>query len=68
MTKAGLNGQVVNIPATDIKIMAPKDIGMIDRVKVELTFSVSMIDTSPISFYLGLKVEHDRENQTIKLS
>lgn len=27
-----------------------------------------MIDLGPISFYLGLKVERDREKRTIKLS
>ena len=68
MTKAGLDGPVVSIFIDDIKIMAPKDSGMIKWIKLELTFAFSIIDIGPISFYLGLKVQRDRENQTIKLS
>ena len=68
VTKAGLDGPVVSTFVDDIKIMAPKDSGMIERVKLELTFAFSMIDMGPISFYLGLKVQRDRENRTIKLS
>ena len=52
----------------DIKIMAPKESGMIERVKAELTSAFSMADMGPISFYLGLKVERDREKKIIKLS
>lgn len=48
--------------------MAPKEIGMIERVKSKLTSAFSMVNMGPISFYLGLKVQRDRENRTIKLS
>ena len=68
VTKAGLDGPVVSTFVDDIKIMAPKNSGMIERVKLELTFAFSMIDIGPISFYLGLKVQQDRENRMIKLS
>lgn len=47
--------------------MAPKDSDIIARVKPELAAAFSMVDMGPISFYLGLKVEHDRGKRTIKL-
>lgn len=48
--------------------MAPKGSGIIEKVKQELTAAFSMMDMGPISFYLGLKVDRDRERRTIKLS
>lgn len=48
--------------------MGVKGSGMIGRVKAELTVAFPMVDLGPISFYLGLKVERDREKKTIKLS
>lgn len=51
----------------DIKIMAPKDSGIIEHIKSKLTLAFSMIDIGPVSFYLGLKIQRDRENQKIKL-
>ena len=51
----------------DIKVIAPKGSGIIQRVKTELTAAFSMVDMGPISFYLGLKVERNREKRTIKL-
>ena len=48
--------------------MAPKETGIIQRIKTELIAAFSMIDIDPISFYLGLKVEQDRTNQTSKFS
>lgn len=52
----------------DIKIMGPKNTGIIARVKMELTAAVEMVDMGPISFYLSLKVDRDRQKRTIKLS
>ena len=52
----------------DIKIMGAKNSGVIGRVKEELTAAFEMVDMGPISFYLGLKVNRDREKKTIKLS
>lgn len=40
---------------------------MIERVKIELTAVFSMVDMGPISFYLGLKVDQDPEQKTVKL-
>lgn len=68
VTNAGLDGPVVSTFVKDIKIMAPKESGMIEQVKAELASAFSMADMGPISFYLGLKVERDREKRTIKLS
>ena len=68
MTKAGLDGPVISTFVDDIKIMAPKGSGIIQRVKAELTAAFSMVDMGPISFYLGLKVERNRQARTIKLS
>lgn len=68
VTKAGLNGPIVSTIADDIKITGPKESGMIERVKTEVTFAFSMVDMGPISYYLGLKVERNRQDRTIKLS
>lgn len=68
ITSAGLDGPVVTTFVDDIKIMAPKESGMIEQVKIELAFAFSMADMGPISFYLGLKVERNREERAIKLS
>lgn len=61
VTKEGLDGPIVSTFVDDIKIMAPKESGAIDRVKQELTSAFSIVDMGPISFYLGLKVQRDRE-------
>lgn len=68
ITDAGLDGPVVSTFVDDIKIMALKGSGIIERVKAELASAFSMVDMGPISFYLGLKVERDREKRTTKLS
>ncbi len=68
ITKAGLNGPIVSMFVDDIKIIALKGSGIIQQVKAQLTLAFSMVDMGPISFYLGLKVERNRDNQTIKLS
>lgn len=67
ITKAGLNSPIVSTFIDDIKIMGVKESGFIERLKAELTAAFSMVDISPISFYLGLKVKRDREKKTIKL-
>ena len=61
MTKAGLDGPVVS------KIIVLKNSKIIERVKLELTFAFSTINIGLISFYLGLKMQQNWENQTIKL-
>lgn len=67
VTKAGLNGPVVSMFVDDIKIMAPKESEITQRMKTKLTTAFSIIDMGPISFYLGLKVVQNRTNQMIKL-
>ena len=68
MTKLGLNGQVVSMFVDDIKVMALKESGIIQCMKVELAATFSMIDTGLINFYLGPKIERDQAKRTIKLS
>lgn len=52
----------------DIKIMAPKESSFIEKIKTKLVFVFQMVDMDPISFYLGLRVNQNREEKTIKLS
>lgn len=40
---------------------------MIERVKLKLIITFSMIDMGHINFYLGLKVYQNQENYIIKL-
>lgn len=40
---------------------------MMYRIKIELTAAFLIVVIRSISFYLGLKVERNRENRTIKL-
>ncbi len=68
ITKAGLNRPIVSTFVDDINIIAPPRSGMIQQVKTQLTAAFSIVDMGPISFYLELKVERNRDNQTIKLS
>lgn len=58
---AGLKGPVLSVFVDEIKIMAPKESGMIERVKIEVTAAFSFVD-------MGLKVDRDRRQKTIKLS
>lgn len=68
VTKIGLDEPVVSTFVDDIKVIAPKGSKMMEKVKTELTSAFSMVDMGPISFYLSLKVQRDRENRIIKLS
>ena len=63
-----LNGPIVSPFVDDIKIMAPKRSGFAEKVKVKLVSTFQMVDMGPISFYLGLRVDRNREEKTIKLS
>lgn len=49
-----------------IKIMGPKSLRIIARVKTELIAIFEIIDIRSISFYLGFKVKQDWENRIIK--
>lgn len=64
----GLNGQAVSVFVDDVEIKGMKGSGVINKVKAELITAFSMVDTGPISFYLGLNVERDREKRIIKPS
>ena len=60
-----LKNLLLSVFVDDIKIMAPKDIGIIQRVKTWLTAAFSMSDIGPISFYLGLRIDRDQKRRTI---
>lgn len=64
----GLKSSIVSIFVDGIKIMGPIRSGVIEKVKRELTAAFEIVDLGPIRFYLGLKVEQNREKKTIKLS
>ena len=68
MTRAGLDSPIVSIFVDDIKIIVPNGSGITQQVKNELTSAFLILDMGPISFYLGLNVERDREKRTMKLS
>lgn len=65
--KAGLNSLIVSTFIDDIKVMTWKGSGIIYYVKAKLIVVFLIVDMGPISFYLKLKIESDRENRTIKL-
>lgn len=58
-----LNAPVVSTFIDDIKIMAPKRSGIIKQAKLKLTSAFSLVGIGPFSFYLGLKVKYNPENQ-----
>lgn len=65
--KIDLNGLVVNMFINNIKIIASKGSGIIQRIKVELVATFSIVDIGPISFYLGLKIKQNQMKRIIKL-
>lgn len=50
----------------NIKIIAAKNINIIAQVKSKLALVLSIINIRLISFYLGLKIEHNQNKQIIK--
>ncbi len=68
VTETGLKKPIVSTFVNDIKIIGLKESGMIEREKTELTFAFLIVEMRPISFYLGLRVEQNRQGKTIKLS
>lgn len=49
-------------------IMTPKKSMLIEYIKIKLVFVFLIDNIKLISFYLGLKVEQNQEQKTIKLS
>ncbi len=68
VTLARIHGPILSTFVDDIKVIGVKGSGHIERVKHELVAVFEMIDMGPISFYLGLKVERNCQNKTLKLS
>ncbi len=52
----------------DIKVIGVKESGHKEKIKRKLAAKFEIVDMGPISFYLGLKVERDHPNKTLKLS
>ena len=68
VTPQGIKGPIDTSFVDDLNIIGPKGSPMITEVKKQLKLPFKMVDMGPISYYLGLKVERDRVNKTIKLS
>ena len=67
-TSAGIKGPIVTSFVDDLNIIGPKGSPMISEVKKQLNIAFKIVDIDPISHYLGLKIERNRVNRTIKLS
>ena len=67
-SSAGIRGPIVTSFVDDLNIIGPKGSPMISEVKKQLNIAFKMVDMGLISHYLGLKVERNRDNRTIKLS
>ena len=67
-TSAGIKGPIVTSFVDDLNIIGPKGSPTITEVKKQLNIAFKMVDIGPISHYLGLKIERNRVNKTIKLS
>ena len=65
---AGIKGPIFTSFVDDLNIIGPKGSSMISEVKRQLNIAFKMVDMGPISHYLGLKVERNRVNKTLKLS
>lgn len=52
----------------NIKIMGTKKSCHIKRVKAQLAIAFEIVNMGLISFYLALKIERDREKQSLQLS
>ena len=63
-----LKSLMLSIFINDIKIIMPKDNGIIQQIKTKLTAVFFILVMDIISFYPRLKIDRDREQQTIKLS
>lgn len=68
VTFAGINGPIVSTFIDDINIIGTKKSGHIERVNVKPAVVFEMVDISLINFFLGLKIERDRQKQSLKLS
>ncbi len=67
-TSLGLNGPLVSKFVDHIKIMAPTRSGFIEKVKAKLVSAFQILDMGLISFYLGLRVDRNKEEKTFKLN
>ncbi len=68
VTSTGINGPIMSTFVDNIKVMGQKNSGQIEKVQAKLVATFEMVDIGPISFYLRLKVERNRQKQLLKLS
>ncbi len=68
IAKHGLEKSVVSTFVDDIKIIDLRNSAVIAKVRIELTAAFEIVDIELISFYIGLKVEKNREKKRIKFS
>lgn len=68
VSESGIDGPIISVWVDDLNIFTPAGSPYMQKVKRELSFAFKMVDMGPIQFYLGLKVERNRTNRTIKLS
>ena len=68
MTLQGVERPIITTIVDDLNIFAPAGSGIIKRIKEELAAAFDMVDMGPLAFYVGLKVDCDRKQRTIKLS
>ena len=61
------SGVIVVVYVDDLLLFGP-DIGEVNRLKRRLEESFQMSDLGPCAFFLGIKVERDLVNKTIRLS
>lgn len=67
ITTINLKNPVFSIFVNNIKIMVPKKSKIIEKVKAKLTVVFFILEMRLIGFYLGLKIDQNRDKQTIKL-
>lgn len=65
---SSLNSLIMSMFVNDIKIMVLKETGFIEKVKEKLTTIFQIVNIRLISFYLGLRVNRNREKKIIELS
>lgn len=68
VTTAKIHWPIISTFVDDIKVMGVEKLGHNERIKHKLAAVVKMVDMGSNSFYLGLKVERDHQNTTLKLS
>lgn len=67
ITKQGVHGPMISIWVNKLNLFTLRGSLIMKKIKDMLTTGFKMVDMGLISYYLGLKVERDRMEKTIKL-